>query len=113
MILDFPNIKEERLPRFKGGEKEYIARMFVDEHNRIMYGRLESGASIGMHMHDTSSETIYFLQGSGKVLIDDGEENVSAGQCHYCPKGHAHSLVNDSDADLIFFAVIPQHESVG
>ena len=38
MILDFPNIKEERLPRFKGGEKEYIARMFVDEHNRITAG---------------------------------------------------------------------------
>ncbi len=113
MILDFPNIKEERLPRFKGGEKEYIARMFVDEYNRIMYGRLEPGASIGMHLHDTSSEAIYILQGNGKVLIDDGEERVSAGQCHYCPKGHAHSLVNDSDADLIFFAVIPQHESVG
>ncbi len=113
MILDFPNIKEERLPRFKGGEKEYIARMFVDEYNRIMYGRLEPGASIGMHLHDTSSEAIYILQGNGKVLIDDGEERVSAGQCHYCPKGHAHSLVNDSDADLIFFAVIPQHENVG
>ena len=75
MILDFPNIKEERLPRFKGGEKEYIARMFVDEHNRIMYGRLEPGASIGMHLHDTSSEAIYILQGNGKVLIDDGRES--------------------------------------
>ncbi len=26
----------------------------------------------------------------------------------YCPKGHPHSLVNDSDADLVFFAVVPE-----
>ncbi len=108
MILDFSTIKEERLPHFKGGEKDYIARMFVDETNRIMYGKLEPGASIGMHEHDTSSEIIYILQGKGKALIDDGEETVTAGRCHYCPKGHSHSLINDSDENLIFFAVVPQ-----
>ena len=100
MIIDFPNTPEQRLPNFKGGEKEYIARMFFDGQNRIMYGRLEPGASIGLHTHETSSEIMYFLA--------DGEERVAAGQCHYCPKGHTHSLVNDSDADLVFFAVVPE-----
>ena len=51
---------------------------------------------------------MYFLEGRGKVLLADGEERVAAGQCHYCPKGHTHSLVNDSDADLVFFAVVPE-----
>ena len=101
MIIDFPNIPEQRLPNFKGGEKEYIARMFFDGQNRIMYGRLEPGASIGLHTHETSSEIMYFLEGRGKVLLADGEERVAAGQCHYCPKGHTHSLVNDSDADVM------------
>ena len=73
-----------------------------------MYGRLEPGASIGLHTHETSSEIIYLLEGRGKVLLADGEERVAAGQCHYCPKGHTHSLVNDSDADLVFFAVVPE-----
>lgn len=108
MIIDFPNVPEQRLPNFKGGEKEYIARMFFDGQNRIMYGRLEPGASIGLHTHETSSEIMYFLEGRGKVLLADGEERVAAGQCHYCPKGHTHSLVNDSDADLVFFAVVPE-----
>ena len=44
MIIDFPNIPEQRLPNFKGGEKEYIARMFFDGQNRIMYGRPDAGA---------------------------------------------------------------------
>ena len=78
MIIDFPNIPEQRLPNFKGGEKEYIARMFFDGQNRIMYGRLEPGASIGLHTHETSSEIMYFLEGRGKVLLADGEERVAA-----------------------------------
>ncbi len=33
----------------------------------------------------------------------DGEyEKLEAGMCHYCPKGHTHSLMNDSDAELEF-----------
>ncbi|WP_077611091.1 cupin domain-containing protein [Clostridium sp. Marseille-P2415] len=108
MIINFNEKEETIIPHFNGGEKEFKARMFVDENNKIFCGTLEPGASIGMHTHETSSEIIYILQGTGKVLFDDGEEAVQAGLCHYCPKGHAHSLINNSDAELIFFAVVPQ-----
>ncbi len=72
-----------------------------------MRGRLVPGASIGLHTHETSSEIIYILQGSGKVLYDGEYEPVRTGTCHYCPKGHAHSLINDGNEDLTFFAVVP------
>lgn len=108
MIINFNNIDETLIPNFKGGEKSIAAKMYFDETNRILYGKLESGASIGLHTHDTSSEIIYFIQGKGKVLIDGEYELVEAGICHYCPKGHTHSLINDSDADLTFFAVVPE-----
>ena len=61
--------------------------MHVDGRNKIMRGRLVSGATIGGHTHDTSSEIIFVLSGTGRVLYDGGEETVTAGQCHYCPKG--------------------------
>lgn len=51
---------------------------------------------------------IYILQGKGKALYDDREEELYTGVCHYCPKGHSHSIINNSDEDLIFFAVVPQ-----
>ena len=53
------------------------------------------------------SENIPFLSGKGTVLYDGEKLAVEAGQCHYCPKGHSHSLINDSDEDLVFFAVVP------
>ncbi len=43
-----------------------------------------------------------------KVKVEDGEELLKPGDCHYCPKGHAHSLINDSGGELEFFAVVPQ-----
>ena len=107
MKIDFKNMEEKRIPGFKGGEGEFLPKMIVDELNKIIYGRLEPGSSIGYHTHETDSEIIYILEGNGKCLYDDGEERLTAGDCHYCPKGHAHSLINDSLSDFIFFAVVP------
>lgn len=109
MILDFKNMEETVIPNFKGGEKQFAVKMFTDEKNRIMVSRLIPGATVGLHTHEGSSETVYILEGSGKILYDGGEERIEAGQVHYCPEGHTHSLINDTESDLVFFAVVPQH----
>ncbi len=108
MIIDFKKMDESVFKNFRGGEKELAARMFTDDNGKIMYGVLKPGASIGLHTHETSSEIVYILSGQGKALYDDTTEEIAAGMCHYCPKGHAHSLINDSEEDLVFFAVIPE-----
>lgn len=107
MLIDFSNMEEQVIPGFLGGEGTFHARMRVDELGKIMRAALEPGSSIGLHTHDASSEIIYILAGKGKVLCDGEYETLSAGSCHYCPKGHSHSLINDSDAPLEFFAVVP------
>ena len=107
MLIDFSNMEEQVIPGFLGGEGTFRARMRVDELGKIMCSALEPGSSIGLHTHDTSSEIIYILAGKGKVLCNGEYEPLSAGSCHYCPKGHSHSLINDSDAMLEFFAVVP------
>ena len=102
MILDFSKIEETVKTQFYGGEKQLKAHMNIDKNNKILLGTLEPGASIGLHTHETNSEIIYILSGKGKVL-------VSAGLCHYCPQGCSHSLINDSNDNLTFFAVVPEH----
>ena len=107
MLIDFSKMEEQVIPGFLGGEGTVRARMRVDELGKIMRAALEPGSSIGLHTHDASSEIIYILARKGKVLCDGEYEPLSAGSCHYCPKGHSHSLINDSDAPLEFFAVVP------
>lgn len=109
MLIDFNDISETVIEHFRGGEKTTRARMFIDENNKIMRGRLEPGASIGLHTHEGNSEIVFILEGKGKMLCDGKYEELSAGSCTYCPEGHEHSLINDSKGDLIFFAVVPEH----
>ncbi len=108
MMIKFDEIQEMELKSFQGGEGALYARSFMDERNRILRGRLVPGATIGYHCHATSSEVIFILSGEGKALIDGREERLKAGDCHYCPKGSSHALVNDSDGELRFYAVVPQ-----
>lgn len=108
MKLIFDEMPLKHLTNFYGGEKELRANMFADGRNKILRGRLAPGASIGYHCHETSSEVIYILSGSGRMLTESGEERLTAGDCHYCELGNSHSLINDGAEELVFFAVVPQ-----
>ena len=108
MIIKFNEIDETIMPEFKGGNKEFNARIFQDPDNKILYGKLIAGASIGNHTHETNSEIIYVLSGKGKAVYNGETVEITPGICHYCPKGESHSLINDGDEDLVFFAVIPE-----
>jgi len=85
-----------------------MAKMVVDDKNKIIVGNLIPGATIGKHTHETSSEIIYILEGHGTSYVDDEETKVGPGFCQYCPKGHSHQLINTGTKDLIFFAVVPE-----
>lgn len=108
MIIKFDEIKETELKAFYGGEGALIANMYVDGKNKILRGKLIPGATIGAHRHVPSSEIIFILSGKGKAICDGVEEFLTAGDCHYCPKGSAHTLINVGEEDLCFYAVVPQ-----
>ncbi|MBR2546816.1 MAG: cupin domain-containing protein [Eubacterium sp.] len=148
MVIDFQNMEEKPVEGFKGGVGITNLKKFENELGKIILGRLEPGASIGLHTHETNSEAIYIVSGTADFIYDpeaggtadsasspncdqsrscaSGDQNlpsasddqkqacakisetVSAGGCHYCPKGHTHSMINNSEEDIIFFAVIPE-----
>ena len=111
MKIMFDQMNDTVLEHFNGGQGEFVAKMFNDGKCKILRGLLKPGCSIGMHTHVTSSEVIYVLSGEGKMYMADGVETLTAGDCHYCPQGQGHSFVNESDVDLTFFAVVPEHGS--
>ena len=109
MIIRRNDIEISRLENFKGGEKHLEAQMYFDGTNRILTkAKLVPGASIGLHTHDDSCEVIFILEGCGSLLEEGTKKAVQAGDCLYCPKGGTHSLINDSEDDLIFCAVVPK-----
>ena len=109
MIINFKEMKEVELKAFKGGTYALNAKTYADEHNKILRGRLIPGASVGMHAHDSSAEIIFIISGQAKSICDGKEELLFAGDCHYCPKGSEHCLINVGTDDLYFYAVVPQY----
>lgn len=110
MLINFNEIETKELKTFKGGEKSVFMQMFSDENNKVARIRLEPGASIGLHRHEGTSETIYVVEGNGEMLEEDGQiVPLKPGDCSYCPEGAEHSLRNPGETDLIVFAVIPSH----
>ena len=107
MILNFPEMEEIVVTPQNGGGKSARVKKFEDPLTRIVLGRMEPGLAFDFHRHDGTCEVVYILEGSGKVILENGEERVAAGMSHYCPKGEAHSLMNDGDKELVFFAVVP------
>ena len=110
MNINFNEIEAKELVNFKDGEKSVFMQMFSDDNNKVAKIRLVPGASIGLHRHEGSSETIFVLEGNGEMLEEDGTiVPLKPGDCSYCPEGCQHSLRNPSDTDLVVFAVIPTH----
>ena len=107
-MLKFQEMPDTVLEHFKGGDGNTVTKMFMDDLNRIFLGRLQPGCSIGMHIHDTSSEVIYVLEGEGTTILDGVTEVLHPGDCSYCKKGSSHTLMNKDETDLVFFAVVPQ-----
>ncbi len=106
-MIDFNNIPETPMPEFQGGRGVTKMRIWnEDGANKIMRITLEPGCSIGMHRHESTSEIIYVISGSGDAVLDGVSETVAAGQSHYCPQGSEHTFANNGECDLVFFAVV-------
>ena len=98
MTLDFDRMPSLVQPRFKGGQGEAETRIFQDDMGKIL--RLT-------HTHEDSCEIMYFLSGTGVCLDDGAEVPVGPGLCHYCPRGHSHSVVNTGTEPLVILGIVP------
>ncbi|MBR1811203.1 MAG: cupin domain-containing protein [Clostridia bacterium] len=48
----------------------------------------------------------YVISGRGKAVCDGKAEILTAGCCHICPKGYAHSIMNTCAEDLVILTVV-------
>ena len=93
-------------------EHNFCGRGIGEQTSTQMLARFTAdvGCTIGYHKHETNSEVILITSGTARCLYDDGEERLTPGDCHYCPRGHSHSLINASSTEpLEYFAIVPEH----
>lgn len=108
MKIDFNGISEKRTDRFCDGKGTTWLKMFDKSDVKFISGRLEPNSTIGMHKHMDTCEIILVLSGTGKAICDGETEMLSAGCCHFCPRGSSHTMMNTGSEDLVFVACVPR-----
>jgi mannose-6-phosphate isomerase-like protein (cupin superfamily) len=68
--------------------------------------RVPAGAAnVPFHAHAAEWECYLILAGTGTVRHGDGRAPLRAGDCVLCPPGDPHQIINDGDADLLYYVV--------
>lgn len=67
--------------------------------------------SYPQHYHFANEEAVYIVSGTGTARIGDARVPVRAGDWIAYPIGpaHAHQLINDSDAPLVYLCISTAH----
>jgi uncharacterized cupin superfamily protein len=66
-----------------------------------------------LHYHCANEEAIYVISGRGTARIGDARVPIRAGDWIAFPTGpeHAHQMINDSDAPLVYLTVATAHKT--
>lgn len=108
MLIDF-NAKDEKIfEGMNGGKGKVAAKMFMNSSGKVIVSRIEPGASIGLHTQANGNDINFVVSGEGKAFCDGNEEILTAGVCHYCPKGSSHEIINTGMEDLLLYTVVQE-----
>ena len=57
------------------------------------------------HSHENKEQVYYFISGKGKMLIDDEEYPVTAGDSVHLPPRVKHQVINDTEDDIEYLNI--------
>lgn len=111
MIIRKNELKEMEIDSLRGGDGKVYKTVLVngDEgYGQRLYSvfRIPQSSSIGKHTHNGEVEYYTILSGEGVVTDDSGEKEVYPGDTIVTGNGESHSIRNNKEEDLVFFAVI-------
>jgi mannose-6-phosphate isomerase-like protein (cupin superfamily) len=75
----------------------------------LAIARVKPGAKMAAHYHFVTEEQFYFLEGNGKMKLDDNEIAVEKGTAVNIAPRRVHSLENTGRSDLVFVVISSPH----
>jgi mannose-6-phosphate isomerase-like protein (cupin superfamily) len=74
--------------------------LFTGEKSQLVVMDIPVGGEIGEEVHPNVEQTLFFLSGSGKAVIDGEETEVSAGDVAVVTPGAKHNFLNTGSESL-------------
>jgi mannose-6-phosphate isomerase-like protein (cupin superfamily) len=73
--------------------------LFTGKHAQLVVMSLKPGEEIGMEVHENVDQFFRFEKGTGKVIMDGEEHDVSDGDVTIVPAGTNHNIINTSQTE--------------
>lgn len=67
---------------------------------------IPAGSTVGVHQHNSETETYYIIKGKGEYNDNGSVTDVKAGDVLICYRGDSHGISNTGESDLEFIEVI-------
>lgn len=61
------------------GNRNFRKVLFTGEKSQLVVMEIPAGGEIGEETHDHVEQTLFFLSGSGKAVLDGREQPIAAG----------------------------------
>lgn len=87
--------------------------LYTGEHMQLVLMTLQPGEDIGAEVHEGHDQFFRFEAGTGTVMIDETEYQVSDGDAVIVPSGARHNVTNTSETDELKLYTIytpPEHQ---
>jgi len=104
------NIEEKTL------QNEYFREVLATgQHSQLVVMSLLPNEEIGMETHEIVDQFLRVEKGTGKVILDGGEHEISDGFAIFVPAGTQHNLINTSSENKLKLYTIysPAHHKDG
>lgn len=89
--------------------------IYTAPHSQLVLMSLKPSEEIGSEVHPENDQFFRFEKGTGKVIIDGNEYEVSDGDAVVVPAGSEHNVINSSDSEPLKLYTIysPAHHQDG
>lgn len=91
---------------------EYFRKvLFTGARSQLVVMDIPAGGEIGEEVHEHVEQTLFFLSGSGKAVLDGEESVVEAGDVFVVTPGTKHNFLNTGTESLKVYTVYapPNH----
>lgn len=91
--------------------KNFRTVLFTGKKSQLVVMSIPPGSEIGEETHARVEQTLFFLSGSGKAILDNKETKIIAGDVVVVIPGTKHNFVNTGAEDLKVYTVYapPNH----
>jgi mannose-6-phosphate isomerase-like protein (cupin superfamily) len=85
--------------------------LFTGTRSQLVVMSIPPGAEVGEETHTYTEQTLFFLSGTGKAILDGKESPVSAGDVVVVTPGTKHNFINTGTVPLKLYTVYapPNH----